>query len=99
METELKRCREKLAKEHRVPYIGEETKQVKKYETRHGTLSAATRSEPFEEPTRYVALHNVKIRKKYAEAVQGNKNKTYKMTVRSTGAHLPDIIIPILKSK
>jgi hypothetical protein len=99
METELKRCREKLAKEHRVPSIGEATEQTKKDDTRHGMPSTATRPEPFGEPTRYVVLPNVKTRKNYAEAVQGNKKKTYKMTVKSTGAHPPDTIKQIPKSK
>ena len=99
MGTELKLCRDKLAKEHRAPSLCEEMEQEKKDETRQGTPSTEIRPEPFGEPTRYVALPNVNTRKNYAEAVQGTKNKTYKITVKSTGAHPPDAIKQILKTK
>ena len=67
-------------------------------ESRQGTPSTAIRSEPCGEPTRYVALP-VNVRKNYAEAVQGVKNKTFKITVKSTGADRPDTIKQILKTK
>ena len=51
------------------------------------------------QPTRYVAQPNDNTRKNCAEAVRGTENKTYKMTVKSTGADPPDTIKQILKSK
>jgi chromosome segregation ATPase len=77
METELKRCRERLTKEYQVSSIGEATEQEKKDDTRHGTPSTATHPEPFGKPTRYVALPNVKTRKNYVEAVQGKKQNVH----------------------
>ena len=98
MGTELKMCRNKLAKAHRAQSFGEATEQEVNIETRQGSPSTAIRSDPFGEPTRYVALP-VNVRKNYAEAVQGVKNKTFKITVKSTGADRPSTIKQILKTK
>ena len=99
MGTELKMCRNKLAKAHRAQSFGEATEQEVNIETRQGSPSTAIRSDPFGEPTRYVALPYGNMRKNYAEAVKGVKNKTHKFSVKSTGAHPPDTIKQILKTK
>ena len=99
METELKLCRKKLAKEQLAPSIGEGTDHENKDEKRQCTPSTATRPEPFVQPTRYVAQPNVNNRKNYAEAVRGTQNKAYKLTVKSTGADPPDTIKQILNPK
>ena len=46
-----------------------------------------------------MAPPNVNTSKNYAEAVRGTQNKSYKLTVKSTGADPPDTIKQILKSK
>ena len=99
MGTEIKMCRDKLAKAHRAPSFGEATEQEENVEKRQGMPSTAISSEPFGEPTRYEALSKGNMRKNYAEAVKGVKNKTHKITVKSTGAHPPDTIKQILRTK
>jgi len=56
-------------------------------------------TEPRGDPTCYVALTNVSKRMNYADAVQGTKTKSYKITVKSTGVHQPDETKQILKTK
>ena len=67
--------------------------------TRYVAQPNVNSTEPNGEPTRNEALPNVNKRMNYAEAVQGTKTKTYKITVKSTGAHQPDEIKQILKTK
>jgi hypothetical protein len=46
-----------------------------------------------------VALPNSNRGRNYAEAVQGTKGKTFKMTIKPRGAHPPEKIKQILKNK
>ena len=46
-----------------------------------------------------MALPNSNRGRNYSEAVQGTKCKTFKMTIKSRGAHPPEKIKQILKNK
>jgi hypothetical protein len=99
METELKRCREKQAKEHRTPSLAGATELDDSGARRLCTPSTASCPEPSEETMRHVALLNYKTSRNFAVSVPESKVKTYKMTVKSRGAHPPDTIKQILKTK
>jgi len=111
MGTEFKLCKEMLIKEHRAPSMTETTElelapsmarsteldegKIKK----QGATSIAQSTKPAWELTRYVALPNSNRRRNYAEAVQRTKGKTFKTTIKSRGAHPPEKIKQILKTR
>jgi len=66
---------------------------------KQGTTSIVQGTEPAGQLTQYVALPNSNRGRNYAEAVQGTKGKTFKMTIKSRGAHPPEKIKQILKNK
>ena len=102
MGTKLKQCKERLIKEHRASSMAETTElelapsmartteidegRIKK----QGATSIVQSTEPAGELTRYVALPNSNRGRNYAEAVQGTKGKTFKMTIKSRGANPPE---------
>jgi len=67
--------------------------------TKKGATSSVKSLEPAGELPRYVALPNSNRGRNYAEALQGTRGKTFKMTIKSRGAHPPDGIKQILKNK
>jgi hypothetical protein len=66
---------------------------------KHGTPSNASCPERAGAVKRSVALPNDKVVRLYAAAVQEKKVQTYKLTVRSRGAHPPGSIKQLLKAK
>jgi hypothetical protein len=57
---------------------------------KQGATAIVQSTEQAGELTRYVALPNSSRERNYAEAVQGTKGKTFKMTIKSGGAHPPE---------
>jgi hypothetical protein len=99
LEAELKQCRDMQARVHQTSSLAGETILDDTEARKHGTPSSASCPEPAGAATRCVALPNDKVGTLYAAAVQKTKAKTYKMTVRSKGAHPPESIKQLLKAK
>jgi len=66
---------------------------------KQGTTTLVQSTEQAGELTRYVVLPNSNRGRNYTEAVQGTKGKTFKMTIKSRGAHPLEKIKQILQNK
>ena len=60
--------------------------------TRYAAPHNGTSTEPRGEPTSYAVLPRTYEEMNYAEATQGMKYRTYRTTVKSTGAYQPEEI-------
>ena len=89
----------KQARVHQRPSLADEIALDDTVTRKHGTPSFVSCPEPAGEVTRSVALPNDKVGRLYAATIQEKKVQTYKLTVRSRGAHPPESIKKLLKAK
>jgi len=99
LEAELKQCRDRQAREHQTPSIAGDTVLDDMVAMENGMPPSISCSEPAGAVTRCTALPTHKVDRLYVAAVKKMKAKTYKMTVRSKGAHPPETIKQLLKAK
>jgi hypothetical protein len=99
LEAELKQCNDMQARVHQTLSLAGETVLDDTVARKHGTPSSASCPEIAGTAMRCVALPTDKVDRLYATAVQETKAKTYKITVRSKGAHPPETNKHLLKTK